>query len=703
MATSNRATAIAKLQKSLKKHFQPVAPVAERTLLEDLLFACCLEDASYDAATECFARLQESYFDWNEVRVTTVRELSDVFRGLPSPDAAAARVKDTLQSVFESQYSFDLDHLKKQNLGKAVATLEKLKGATPFTVAYVTQTGLGGHSIPLGTGGLDLMYIVGVIDEKERQAGTVPGLERAIPKNNGQEFASLLHQLAAQLVASPFAPSLRTLLLEIAPDCKDRLPKRREKKKPAETVANDAEEKSKTTVRAKKSDTKKKDAKTPPEKKKKSVEKTSEARCQEVQTTACVSRKESQIVGCQEVSFEAAGTQKATVIWRCLGRISTALSASASSSYHWGTPNRRTDEQIRRTRANDSGNGGAYRLDLPSSRSMTLGHLCAMILLAVLSATTDCYAQRTFLLDDAPTPLVPARSRSEPQLERVRAAALVAQARILYQRGELPEAVRGYQRAFRLDPGSEVILRQIVPLALELGRIGEATRYAVLLADAAPKDATFSRQVAMLLTEQQEYQSALTLYERAAELLKDAKADGDTVLMRFEMARLCYLTEQYAKAADSLDIVRNAIDNPAEYDLQPAQRDALLARPELAYTLMAECYLEAGRPEPAAEMFRRAAEQQPQEWLELHLARVDFEAGRREDANSKLRDYFERRLRFAGSVPYEMFRELLAHDADAAPKNQRILDEFDKLLDHDPSNPLAEVLRRRSAESRRET
>jgi len=232
MATSNRAAIITKIHRVLKKHYRPVTRIS-RSVIEDLLYACCLEDAGVEAANDCFARLQELFFDWNEVRVTTVRELGEIFRDIPNATANALNLKNTLQSVFESQYSFDLEHLKKQNLGEAMELLESYKGTTQFTSAYVAQTNLGGHSIPLGKGGIDVMYIVGVIDEKEASDGTVRGLERAIPKADGIEFGSILHQLAADLVASPFSQKVRTILQEIDPNCKSRLPKRVDKRKQA--------------------------------------------------------------------------------------------------------------------------------------------------------------------------------------------------------------------------------------------------------------------------------------------------------------------------------------------------------------------------------------------------------------------------------------------------------------------------------------
>ena len=226
MSISNRAARIAKIQKVIKKHFQPVTPPADRSVLEHLLYACCLENAPFEKADEAFARLQQTYFDWNETRVTTIAELSEIMSALPDPGAAATRLKRSLQSVFEMHYSFDLEFLRKQNIGKSVKKLEKYAGVTPFVIAYVTQSALGGHAIPIDDGVLGVLLVLDVISDAEAAKYHVPGMERAIPKTKGIEFASLLHQLGAEFFAAPQSPKLRGILLEIDPNCKSKLPKR---------------------------------------------------------------------------------------------------------------------------------------------------------------------------------------------------------------------------------------------------------------------------------------------------------------------------------------------------------------------------------------------------------------------------------------------------------------------------------------------
>lgn len=225
MANPNRMALLTKMHKVLKKHYKPVA-IPDRPVLEHLLYACCLENARFEQADKAFAAVSTSFFDWNEVRVSTVKELAEVMNMLPAAAAAASNLKRALQGVFESTYSFDLEPLKKQNLGQAQQRLKKLEGATPFSIAYLTQATLGGHAIPVDQGLMQVFAVLGAVGEADAAAGVVPGLERAIPKTKGVEFGSLAHQLGAEMFANPYSPNLHKVLLEIAPDAKDRLPKR---------------------------------------------------------------------------------------------------------------------------------------------------------------------------------------------------------------------------------------------------------------------------------------------------------------------------------------------------------------------------------------------------------------------------------------------------------------------------------------------
>lgn len=267
MATPNRLALINKTLKVLRKHFKPVVPPKDRSLFDHLIYACLVEDSPNEVAEQVFGALKQEYYGWNEVRVSTIRELTDALKALVNPAESAARLKQTLHSVFESVYEFDIESFKKQNIGQSTKLLEKYNGTTPFAVAYVTQYALGGHAIPLNKGALITLHAVGVISDDEFSKGVVPGLERAVGKSKGTEVGSLLHQLGVEVGRNPYGPAARKLILEIDPDCKDRLPKRAVKQPepppppPKPAAPTPAEAKRAAAAEAKKKEKKEKDNK----------------------------------------------------------------------------------------------------------------------------------------------------------------------------------------------------------------------------------------------------------------------------------------------------------------------------------------------------------------------------------------------------------------------------------------------------------
>lgn len=222
MSGENRTAIIAKLVKVAKKHYPAVSPPASRSVLENLLYACLLENSSFAAADEAFARL-EQYSDWNEVRVTTTQELCELAAALTDPQVAVERLKLALHSIFESHYLFELDFLLKENQGKAIAQLEKYKGVTPFVVSYLVQNSFAGHKIPTCESSLDFVEALGLLTPKEKESGTIPGFERAVPKTKGPEFFSTVHQFAVDFRQNPHDKQILARIKEISLDAFKRL------------------------------------------------------------------------------------------------------------------------------------------------------------------------------------------------------------------------------------------------------------------------------------------------------------------------------------------------------------------------------------------------------------------------------------------------------------------------------------------------
>ncbi|MGQ9822132.1 MAG: hypothetical protein ACUVQK_09750 [Thermogutta sp.] len=224
MSPPSRVPQFARLQQLLAKHYRPDKSAEDRaTVLEHLIFAALLENAPHAAASEAFRRLRTEFFDWNEIRVSTLRDLSEIAAELPDPGGAALRIKQPLQSLFESTYSFDLEGLRKLTINQALERIDKIKGVTPFMRSYVVQHALGGHTIPLDDAALAVLFVAGLADESEMRTRSVAGLERAIPKNKGIAFAAMLHDWAAAFYADRRDPTVVKILKDLDANSLQRL------------------------------------------------------------------------------------------------------------------------------------------------------------------------------------------------------------------------------------------------------------------------------------------------------------------------------------------------------------------------------------------------------------------------------------------------------------------------------------------------
>ena len=214
MAATNRIDKIKLLFKALQKRYKHVPKHAERGLLESLMFAACLENASFDAAESAYSVLEHHYIDWNELRVSTPQEIGDTLHMLPQPVEAGERIKKTLQWIFETTYMFDLEDYRKKTIGQMTEYLDSIPSCTPFMTNYLIQIGLGGHLIPFDEGALRIMRRLDLTKVNNGNE-EVSGIERAVTKNKGVEFATLMHLIGVEFFDKQDDAELLTLLKTI--------------------------------------------------------------------------------------------------------------------------------------------------------------------------------------------------------------------------------------------------------------------------------------------------------------------------------------------------------------------------------------------------------------------------------------------------------------------------------------------------------
>src|SRR5436853_145907 len=100
---------IKKVMTLLRKAYAGTPLKPELPVLETLLYAVCLENSPPDQAEQGYARLLNSFQDLNGVRVSSIYELERVFHGMHQPEWRALRIKNILQYLFETTYSFDFE------------------------------------------------------------------------------------------------------------------------------------------------------------------------------------------------------------------------------------------------------------------------------------------------------------------------------------------------------------------------------------------------------------------------------------------------------------------------------------------------------------------------------------------------------------------------------------------------------------------
>jgi endonuclease-3 len=197
MATTiNKQRMLRQLYATARK--ESASPAEALSVLEQFIYGLCRQDASIEQANRSFRNLVERFFDWNEVRVSSTRELEEAFEDLPGAEARAQRLVLFLQEVFETHFAYDLQNLEKKGLKDAVKQLGRYQATNDYLSAWVVQRSLGGHAIPLDAPTLRCARRLGLLDSSQDDSETArASLEHLVPKAQGPLFTDALSTLSA--------------------------------------------------------------------------------------------------------------------------------------------------------------------------------------------------------------------------------------------------------------------------------------------------------------------------------------------------------------------------------------------------------------------------------------------------------------------------------------------------------------------------
>lgn len=197
MAAPSKSQMLDKIQPLLAKRYKPGPREVKMSVLEAVLFGICHESTTREQADTAMSRFREAFFDWNELRVSSVEEIQDALNGLPQPELKAQRIRRFLRQLFSRTYKFDLDHLGKKPLKESIKTLQEFEAMqSDFVLATVIQQALGGHAMPVDEPIRRCLVRLGFAEEETPVESIRATLERAVPKTRGPGFVDLLEVLA---------------------------------------------------------------------------------------------------------------------------------------------------------------------------------------------------------------------------------------------------------------------------------------------------------------------------------------------------------------------------------------------------------------------------------------------------------------------------------------------------------------------------
>jgi endonuclease III len=212
----------------LKKRYQLEPRTTRPTVLEAIVYGICHEGTTREQANQALSRFKDGFYDWNEVRVSSLAEIQGVLAGLPDPEGRAQRIRRFLRQLFEKTYGFTLDALVKKPLKDAIKALEEYEAlASDYVLATVIQQALGGHAIPVDAPIRRALERLGVADPETDGATLRAALERAVPKNRGGEFVDLMEELAHDTCVEGEPDCPRCELKKVCPTGQERLSERR--------------------------------------------------------------------------------------------------------------------------------------------------------------------------------------------------------------------------------------------------------------------------------------------------------------------------------------------------------------------------------------------------------------------------------------------------------------------------------------------
>lgn len=137
MARRSKRASAGAIYKALRKKFGARSAYAKKEAVDHVVFSILLSGSSFEKAEKAFRALKSNYVDWNEVRVTSPRELSSVIESKGCVPRRSVPIKSFLQKLYIDNYTISAQPIQNMSPKRAREYVGGITGLPPEQVAEI--------------------------------------------------------------------------------------------------------------------------------------------------------------------------------------------------------------------------------------------------------------------------------------------------------------------------------------------------------------------------------------------------------------------------------------------------------------------------------------------------------------------------------------------------------------------------------------
>lgn len=150
MSATDHAAAFQKAVDHLAAVYEPAPQGEDLQPIRQLVYSFLLWDCTTNRADNAFKRLEDTYVDMNDLRVSRTEEIMGVLgKTYPRSDERVARIKAVLRDIYLREHAVSLAFLREGGKREARKYLESLEGMHPFVAARVSLLSMDSHAVPI--------------------------------------------------------------------------------------------------------------------------------------------------------------------------------------------------------------------------------------------------------------------------------------------------------------------------------------------------------------------------------------------------------------------------------------------------------------------------------------------------------------------------------------------------------------------------